>query len=238
MPAPHRGSAASAIRREGALIASVALLGLLASACTGTRKLMDPTLTLETSFGTELGVATEYGVVFLGHTARAGDVDITAWFGDGPSVESTVIEPVGGGLYTAETEIRLPWVPLTFEAPGAGSRVTVIGRDRDGETWQSEVRVATHPRVSGLLLEIPSRLRDAPGQVGAGVFVPGERDEEVNRETMRLLGLVSGKVRLETGEGAPSEYLTVMGPQDLWRLVSYHRTDVHKRRWVYRGDIL
>ena len=51
-----------------------ALLLLPAAGCLGpyTHKLSDPTLVLQTRGGTELGVSTEYGVVFLGRTARSG----------------------------------------------------------------------------------------------------------------------------------------------------------------------
>jgi len=147
------------------IISGVGVLALaaLATSCVGSRTLTDPTLEIRTPHGSELGVSTDYGVIFLGRTAQSGSVEITAWFGDGPSIESSVIEPIGGGLYTAETEI--------------------------------------------------------------------------SEEAKILLGLVSGKITLKNKDGERS-YLTVVGPEDLWRLVVHRRDFLQRRRWVYRQDIL
>ena len=70
---------------------------LLGSSCSGTRNLVDPVVQIHTPGGNELGVTTDYGIVFLGRTASAGDIEITAWFGDGPSIEPSSVEPIGGG---------------------------------------------------------------------------------------------------------------------------------------------
>ena len=208
----------------------LALLLCLASAsCVGNRAVEDPVLQITTPGGSELGVSTEFGVVFLGRTARSGAIEITAWFGDGPSIEPTVIEPLGGGLYTAETEIRLPSVPMTFFQPHEGEMLIVAGRTEAG-AWEREVEVLTDPRVYGILLEVPLQLRARPDQIGAGVFSEREGDR-------RLLGLVSGRLTIETADGA-REFLTVMGPEDLWRLVT-HRRDRHRyKAWVYRDDVM
>ncbi len=204
----------------------------LACACAGTREVQDPTVYIQTSGGTELGVSTDYGIVFLGRTARSGSVEITAWYGDGPSIEATVIEPVGGGLFTAETEIRLPRVRMTFAQPRPGDKLVVVGRDGE-KTWNTEVEVRSDPRVWGLLLEVPYEVRNRPDQVGAGVYVLPEDDFEKKM----LVGLVSGILRLETQHG-PREFLTVVGPEDLWRLVAHRRDHLRRKPWVYREDIL
>jgi hypothetical protein len=210
------------------------LLALCAAlqGCVGVRTLADPTLEIQTSGGRELGVATDYGVVFLGRTAHGGNAQITAWYGDGPSLEKTVIEPVGNGLFTAETEIRLPSVSMDFEDPRPGQRLLVFGRDRKG-AWKSEVVVAQDPRVVGIITTIPERLRGASEQVGAGVYsIPAEGEEG-----RRLVGLAAGIVRIGEGDGA-REYLAVVGPTDLWRIVAHRRDLARKKRWVYREDIL
>jgi len=211
---------------------SLCLLATLCVGCVGTRKLADPTLQVATEGGRELGVSTEFGVIFLGRTARSGYVEVTAWFGDGPSIESSVIEPIGGDLYTAETEIRIPSVPMTFFIPKPGESLLVAGRTEDGP-WEEYVRVQSDPRVYGILLSMPGKLGDRSDQIGAGVYYVPEGDEA----RKRLLGLVSGKLRLKSN-GVEREFLTVMGPDDLWRLVT-HRRDMNRRKpWVYREDIL
>jgi hypothetical protein len=211
---------------------AVLALALLASACQGTRKLTDPVLEIRSDNGAELGVATDYGLVFLGRTARSGPIDVTAWYGDGPSVESTVVEPLGGGLFTAMTEIKLPCVPMSFITPKPGSELIVIGRSGRAR-WEAKVRVRSDPKIEGLLLSIPSQLAGHDEQLGAGVYV---LDELTGQK--RLVGLVSGKVALTTADGVHAEYLTAVGPSVMWRLLTFRRDYPHKRRFVYRDDIL
>lgn len=210
----------------------VVLGALTLGSCAGVRTLADPTLEIRTAGGKELGVSTDYGIVFLGRTARAGNIEITAFFGDGPNVEKTVIEPISNGLYTAETEIVFPSVSMSFDEPKPGTELLVIGRDKKGP-WKAKVLVQSDRRVSGILVTIPPELADAPDQVGAGVYVLPNGDEKQKR----LVGLVSARMRLRTADGK-RDYLTVVGPTDLWRLVSHRHDHPSKRHWVYREDIL
>jgi len=197
----------------------------------GSRTLADPTLSIRTSKGSELGVATDYGLVFLGHTATSGHAEVTAWYGDGPSIEPVLIEPIGGGLYTAETEIRLPSVTLSFVDPRPGEDLTLIGRDEHG-TWEASVRVADEPRALGLVTSIPNQLRGRENQTGAGVFIADPQDPSQKK----LVGLVAGIVSFQS-QGSQREYLAIVGPQDLWRLVTHRHDAVRQRRWIYREDI-
>jgi hypothetical protein len=209
-----------------------AFLLLVGAGCATSRTEMDPTVLIETASGAELGVSTDYGVVFLGRTARSGEVSVTVWFGDGPSIESSLIESVGGGLYTLQTEILLPSTALEFDVPRPGSEVAIIGREGD-ETWTVTSRIISDPRVEGLLLRLPSDFKNRPDQVGAGVFVTDETSKHP-----RLLGLVSGQIELRDPDGQVQRFLTAVGPDSLWRLVTHRREFSHKRRWVYREDIL
>ncbi|MFT4537712.1 MAG: hypothetical protein ACI841_002935 [Planctomycetota bacterium] len=211
------------------------MLGLLCAlnlfSCIGSRMLSDPTLVIQTRGGTELGVSTDYGLVFLGHTARSGEVTVKAWYGDGPNLEETVIEPLGGGLYTGEIEIRLPSVPVTFVDLHEGDRVTVRGRMGD-RVWTRRMEVITDPRVYGLLLD-PGALELNDDQIGAGVFWLPTGDIK----NMRLVGLISGRLELQTSDGTVRKFLTVKGPEDLWKLVTYRRDDRRKKSRVKREDI-
>ncbi len=212
-------------------IVLLAALALACSACVGSRLLADPTLSIRTPKGNELGVATDHGLVFLGHTASSGRAEVTAWYGDGPSIEPVVIEPVGGGLYTAETEIQLPAVTISFVDPKPGESLTVVGRNAQG-TWEATVAVADEPRALGILTSIPKELRGRDDQTGAGVFVQDPED----KRRRQLVGLVAGIVSFQSA-GATREYLAVVGPQDLWRLVTHRHDEQRKRRWIYREDI-
>ena len=207
-------------------------LPLLLASCAGTRTLADPTLLIQTEGGRELGVSTEYGVVFLGRTASSGDVDMTVWFGDGPSIEKSAIEPLGGDLFTAETEIRLPSVPLSFDDPTPGDVLTIVGRE-GGSVWSEEVLVLEDPLVYGLLLAVPEKMRGRNDQIGAGVYtIP---DDDLSK--MRLVGIAAGVITLSTAEGE-REYLAAYGPQQLWRLVTHRRDHNRRKPWIYREDIL
>lgn len=208
-------------------------LALVATACQGTRKLADPVLEIRGPEATELGVATDYGLVFLGRSARSGPIEVTAWFGDGPSIEQAVVEPLGGGLFTAEPQIRFPRVPLSFETPAAGSRLVAIGRV-GRERWEAEVVVQSDPRVQGILTTIPAEVVANDHQIGVGLYL-------VNPEApheRKLVGLVSGRIELTDADGSVRRYLTAFGPDQLWRLVSYRREYPKRRKFVYRDDIL
>jgi len=205
------------------LLAAVSLSALsLCAGCTGVRTIADPVVVVETRGGRELGVSTEYGLAFLGRTAQSGPAMVTAWFGDGPQTERSAIEPIGGGLFTAQIEIRFPEAAMCFEEPKPGDKVLVVGRHRGGR-WDKTVRVEKDPRVEGLLLPTVSEIERSPEEVGAGVFV--EKEDVPNPE---LVGLVSGVVTL-TENGRSTSYLTVVGMRDLWRLVA-HRRELDRRR--------
>lgn len=198
--------------------------------CAGlSRPVQEPTVLIEGPGGTELGVSTDYGILFLGRANRSGRIAVTAWFGDGPDIETTIVEPVAGGVYTAETEILLPEIPLTFVRPEEGARVLILGRRADG-AWTADARIARDPRVeSGLLLAGVSPPLDADA-TGAPVVL---RDE---RGRWRCLGVVAGLVELE-GAGGSARYLTVAGPETTWRLVAHRRTVEDRKPPVYREDV-
>lgn len=202
----------------------------LAGGCATHDVFRDATVRIDSSGGEELGVATDYGVVFLGRTVQSGPVRMTAWFQDGPSFENGVVETVGGGLFAAEPLIRLHTAALTFPSLAPGDRVTVVGR-YDRSRWIHAARVAGHPDVEGILLESDDLLASlGADQVGAGVYL-GPRDD------LRLVGLVSGRLRLPV-DGVWRDYVTVVGPKDLWRLVTHRRNVERQRRWVYRDDVM
>ncbi len=215
--------------RAPALTSSLALLAL--ASCTGIKTLADPTVVVRSAGGTELGVATEYGVIFLGATRPAGSIELESWFGDGPNIEPTVAEPVAGDLYVAETEIRLATVPMTFIEPAPGDMVVVRGRGVAGP-WEVETPVRAVEGVEGILIDLlPQLSGQEQDQTGAGVFV---RDGE---EGLRLLGMVAGTLELTDGPGAGT-YAAVLGPRDLWRVVVHRKDQGRRRPWVYGEDTM
>jgi hypothetical protein len=204
---------------------------LLLAACASSGGPNEPSILIHSPGGTELGVSTEFGTLFLGRLARGGEIDLTTWFGDGPSLEGSVIEPLGAGLFTADTEIKLPSVPLTFHTPKHGDKVIVHAHDQHSP-WSFSAEVRTDPRVEGILLRPGKLLTGAPDQIGAGVYVTDDS------ERLLLLGLVSGRIRLIDTAGAALDYVTVMGPTDLWRVVAHNRELQRKPTWVHREDLL
>lgn len=191
------------------------------------RHTLDPVVVVHGAGGDELGVSTDYGIVFLGRTAKSGRIEFTAWFGDGPAREEGLVESLGGGVFATEGEILLPCARLCLDTPPSGSAVIVRGR-RAGQPFEIEAELASDPRVTGVLLE-PSPELDLLGddELGAGVFfVQPEKP-------LQLVGLLRGRVEL-----GGKRYIAAVGPEDLWRLIVQRRNSDRPRRWVYRADIM
>ena len=166
----------------------------------------------------ELGVTTQSGIVFTGATAERGEVEIEAWFGDGPTIERTIIEPVSDELFTAETDIVLPSVPISFDEPRDGESLQLMGR-KDGARWSTSARVKTDHRVFGLLLEFPRASR-TPRRVGAGVLAASPSTDTRRRPRGR-----QGPARAERLDQALPRR---GGPDRLWRLVAHRRDHLRK----------
>lgn len=218
--------------RSSVRLAAAVVLGALGTlACTTpastARQTLDPVVTVHGPQGDELAVSTDYGVVFLGRSAKSGKVEYTVWFGDGPSREEGVVESVGGGVYATEGEITLPSVPLCFEPLPAGTPLIVRGR-RGPEPFEIDATLATDARVTGILLnETPELARLTDADLGAGVFLVE------NGKPMQLVGMVSGHLSFPDRK----RYVTAVGPEDLWHLVVHRRNSDRPRRWVYRADL-
>ena len=216
----------------GGMTRALLLASLLAfvPGCRTYSNLADPIVLVQTPGGTELGVSTTHGVAFLGRTARAGRAEVVVWFGDGPSIEPGLIEPIGGDLFTIDVPLRLPTVALSFQDPAHGDPVQILGRGASGP-WKATGEIVRIEGVEGLLLEVVEPF-DAPSdQTGAGVFVTGDDGRP------RLLGLLSGRLAL-IGDGPDRTVLTAVGPTDLWRLVAYRRDLNQRRPPITRPDLL
>ncbi len=208
-------------------LTALLLLPLLGS-CAGTREAADATLRIHHPGGSELGVSTTYGVVFLGRTVTAGNIEVEAHFGDGLDLESSVVEPIGGGLYTAETDIRLPSVPMKFHVPKPGDELILRGRTPEGP-WDAVVIVREDERIQGILIDSPQIMRNRNDQVGAGVYWRDPLDSTKEQ----LVGLVSARVQIDG-----QHFLAVMGPEYLWRIATHRRDLLRRKPWVYREDIM
>jgi len=154
---------------------------------------------------------------------------MTVWFGDGPSIEASIIEPLGDGLYLAQGEILMPMAEVAFMEPGPGDRIFARGR-RGAEVWEVELFPVDDPRVEGLAFRSAKTLPNSVDQVGAGVFW-----HDPDRDRNLLIGLISGSVQV--GEGGP-RYVTAIGGEGLWRLVAHRQDSSNEGHFVYRDDVL
>lgn len=206
----------------------LAPLAACLSPSTTARYTYDPVVVVHAPAGDELGVSTDYGVVFLGRHVRTGRVEFTAWFGDGPAREEGLIERLTDELYLTKSEIQLAEVPLCLDLPAAGTPVIVRGR-RGSTPYEIEAVLAADERVRGVLLSPSSELAAlTDADLGAGIFLV--RDGKPRE----LIGLVTGHV--EFGDGR--HYVCAVGPEELWRLAVQHRDNDRPRRTVYREDLL
>lgn len=199
------------------------------TSCVVTANVQDPTVTLNTAGGQELGVSTPLGVVFLGRTAHSGEVDLTVWYGDGPSIEPSIIEPLGDGLYLAQGEILMPFANVAFIQPGPDDELFARGR-QGADVWEIELFAVDDPRLTGLAFRSADPLPTEPNQAGAGVFWS---DPDTDQDY--LIGLISGTVQF--GTDGP-KYVTAIGGEGLWRLVAHRQASSDEGRFVYRDDIL
>ncbi|MEX1025966.1 MAG: hypothetical protein WD226_12910 [Planctomycetota bacterium] len=199
----------------------------LLTACLAQGEPVDPTVVVKGRSGAELGVATPYGVVYLGHRAEDATVELIPAFGDGPAYELAPSVLIAPALRLAISDIVLPTVPLDFDAPKRGTTLTVLGREGRNR-WREKVDVAVAPGVRGLLLENHGGLRRRieGGMVGAGVY---STDDEGN---LHLLGLVDGLVSVQG-----RTYIAVAGAGHIWPILGHDRS-IDRKRWVYRGDVL
>ena len=183
-------------------------LALLSSSCSLLRPTdIDATVLVHSEAGDELGVATEFGVVFLGRGQSSGEVEYTVFFGDGPSRERATIEPLATGIFNLEPELRLPTTEIGFPVLEAGDEVVVRGR-RGREAWERSAQVAVNPHAEGLLLKAKGLGDLGHRDTGAGVYV-AYRGRHV------LVGLVQGRVSLPGKNGAPVSYIAVAGAREL-----------------------
>jgi len=188
---------------------------------------IDPVVIVHGELGDELAVSTDYGVVFLGRTAKGGRVDFTVWFGDGPAREEGLVEAVGGGVYATDSEIQLPCVRICLNTPPPGTRVIVRGRRASGP-FEIETVLDADPRLTGVLLQPNEELEKLTDEaLGAGIFYLEPQ------KPLQLVGLLSGRVELDG-----RHFFTAVGPEDLWRVVVHRRNSDRPRRWVYREDIM
>jgi len=96
-----------------ARLVRLALPAALLGGCGMTRALEGgpPVVRIETAGGTELGVNTDLGVLFMGRTRSAGHCKVTVFFGGTPVVENSTIETIHGGLCQARLQIQSPAAP-------------------------------------------------------------------------------------------------------------------------------
>jgi hypothetical protein len=162
---------------------------------------------VRTQGGEEQGVATPYGVIFLGRTAQSGRCDVTVYFGDGPSLEPGTIDTVDPELCIAQLEVKVPMSEVSFTYPDASDSLYIGLITPDGPELYSTT-LATDLGVRGTALRIPGSFPISPSVAGAPVF----RFED---KRYRLVGLVNGVARFKDSDGDYHEILTFLGPRNL-----------------------
>lgn len=180
-----------------------------------------PVMRIETRGGTEMGVGTEAGILFLGRTASDGPCRIAYWLGPTPMVEDGVVERWAGVFYRANMDLKhqrarfldrdlAPDEPLVAMVY-AGAQVEEFALQRVHE-----------PTVQGDVVAWPGR--DLPA--GTGVFV---REDD----GLKFVGLIAGCIDIgskrylvHTGTTAMREAMLTAKPHTTPRQVRHRPDDI------------
>ena len=168
------------LRRARALLLAAAAL---AGGCSST--MPNGPIYVRTAGGTEQGVATQFGLVCLGKTARSGRCDVTVFYGDGPSSEPGQLTPIDANLCGIQIELRAPTCEVSYFYPSVDDEL-VIGLAGEREQVFYDTRLVREPGATHRpLVEMPSGFPTEPFMIGAPVY----RHED---QRYRLVGLVTG----------------------------------------------
>jgi len=180
-----------------------------------------PVVRIETRGGTELGVGTDAGILFLGRTAQAGPCRIHYWLGPTPLVEDGVVEPYGGVFFKATMDLHHQQVPFLDRELAADEPLLALLTD--GRSFEEvPLERARGPVVDGDVVAWPGR--DLPA--GTGVFVRDERG-------LHVVGMIAGRLELgderylvHTGISAWREALLTAKPRRPERHVVHRPDDI------------
>ena len=89
---------------------------------------IDPTVQILADGGGELGVSTDYGIVFLGRSAQSGLVEFLAWFGEEDGQRTLV-----GGARTNQVALSLEDQAQVVHIRGHLGMIGSEGRLVDGQ---------------------------------------------------------------------------------------------------------
>lgn len=178
-----------------------------------------PVMRIETRGGSELGVGTDAGILFLGRTAQKGPCRIHYWLGPTPLVDDGEVERWGGVFFRANMDLKHPYAP--FLDRDLGDDEPLVALMTDGRSFEEiGLQRARGPGVAGDLVVWPGRDLEA----GTGVFVYGERG-------LALVGMIAGSVQL-----GDQRYLVHTGTTALREALLAAKPSREPRRVVHRPD--
>lgn len=183
-----------------------------------------PVVGIRTTGGSEMGVPTGDGVLFLGRTAQKGPAKVLYFIGETPVVEAGNVRPVGGSLFGVELEVDIPTVPISLDPLQPGDQLELVGLDGD-RVFHRDVSVPRNAAVSGTVVSWPEGMDLKPEHVGAGVF-------RVTAAGRALVGLVKATARVQGGQG----FLVLAGLPEIRQAMFTPETAVPQREVIYRAD--
>ncbi len=186
-----------------------------------------PTVLITTTEGTEQGVLTTEGVLFLGRTSQQGPAKVLYYLGPSPLVEAGEIKRMGGPLMEVDLEVNVPWVPISFEALRLGELLELYVIE-DGNPRRYTVMASTNKAFEGTLVTWPEGLSLSPEKVGCGVF-------RKTPKGLSLVGLVKATAVLERGTET-DRYLVLAGLPEIRLALLEPTPAVEKEGIYYRAD--
>ncbi len=178
-----------------------------------------PVMRIETRGGTEMGVGTEAGILFLGRTSKEGPCRIHYWLGPTPLVEDGTVEPWAGVFFRATMDLKYPSARF-LDRDLEPDEPLVAMYYSGNQVEEVALQRAREPGVQGDVVDWPGR--DLPA--GTGVFV---RDDE----GLALVGLIAGRI-----ETAGQRYLVHTGTTTMRLAMLTAKPPTEPRQVKHRPD--
>lgn len=156
-----------------------------------------PVALVETTGGVEFGATTEFGVLTLGRTAKAGPCRVHYFLGPTPIIEDGELDAAGGLFTRADIDLKTMSLRVLDQAPTRDDQLWAMWTPDGTSVRTVRVHLAGEPGVDGDALTDPGSVLP----VGAAVL-RADRDAG-----LQFAGLIAGLAEVQDGSGSRRYYV-------------------------------